>query len=646
MYYYEILVGDLQFHGKAALTYASEQALLPGSVVRIALRSRSVLGIVTTEVPEPSFAAKPIAAIARIPPLPATTLPLIHWLQRYYPAPFGSIVRQFLPPSTAFPRLIANDQAGTKEPTPTPLPSLTTEQMNALQQIGSKGYHLLHGITGSGKTRVYIEATRRALEKGKSVIILTPEIGLTAQTVQSFQQALPQRLYLLHSRMTAAARRDTWYKIANASKPVIVLGPRSALFAPVHNLGLVVIDEAHDQAYKSETAPYYRAERVAARLAQLNQACLLSGSATPNIEDYYVASAKKRPIITLEQLAKQPVEGSENQIHIVDMCDKSLHTRSSILSNQLIEAVQKALSEQSQSLLFLNRRGTASAILCSDCGWQLVCSHCDLAMTYHGDSHQTRCHICGRTAPLPTSCLDCHGSDILLKTIGTKAVVDEVNRLFPQARVHRFDTDSPKPEQIENQLEMLQSGAIDIIIGTQMITKGLDLPKLSVVGILSADSSLLIPDYTANERTFQLLTQVLGRVGRGHRASQVVVQSYNPAHPTIVAATQQDWAGFYEQELRERQLFHFPPYVFLLRLTCLRASSASAEKTAMKLKKQIQKEHPGLIVEGPSPTFHPRESGKYKWQLIVKSPQRTKLTHLIECLPSGWQHDIDPANLL
>ena len=668
MFYYEVLVGDLQYHGKSALTYSSEVHLLPGSVVRIALRARSVLGIVLREVPEPSFAAKPVAAVMPDAVMPAQQLELIDWLYGYYPAPFGTIVRQFLPPTTAFPRKGSTDQApnaesqtdsgfqipDSKEPAApqtstiqhlaSNLPHLTPDQSAALKAIQPSGYHLLHGITGSGKTRIYIELTRRALAAGTSTIILTPEIGLTAQLTCSFTAAFTERVYVLHSRLTAAARRDIWHSIISSTAPVIVIGPRSALFAPVQRLGLIVIDESHDQAYKSDSSPHYRTERVAARLAQLHGACLVSGTATPSIEEYYLLEAKKRPIITLQSLAVTST--AEVTTKTVDLRDRGNLTRSSILTTPLVEAIQSALGSHEQSLLFLNRRGTASAILCSHCGWQALCPHCDLAMTYHGDTHRIRCHVCGRTQPLPSSCPDCGETDIILKSVGTKAVVDELHRLFPNARVSRFDTDASKAEQLENQLDAFKNGSVDIIVGTQMVTKGLDLPGLSVVGILNADSSLLIPDYTASERTFQLLTQVIGRTGRGHRSGSVIIQTYNPTHPTIVAATQKDWAGYYARELDERRSFHFPPFTHLLKLTCLRATSASAEKTAMKLKEQIQKDHPRLNVEGPSPTFHPRESGKYKWQLIIKSPSRAVLVAIASNLPSGWQHDLDPVNLL
>ncbi len=648
MRYYEVLVGDMQFHGDGALTYAWDEPLLKGAVVRIALRSRPVLGIVLREVPKPHFTTKPISAVSDAPALPSETLQLLHWLHSYYPAPMGTIVRQFLPPSTAF-KPKARIEADTIQTVQTPpstekdAPNITAAQQLALDTITIPGTYLLHGVTGSGKTRVYQELAKKCLLSGRSVIVLTPEIGLTEHLVQSLSD-LPAKQFVLHSQLTTAARRDVWYDILSASGPVVVIGPRSALFTPVKNIGLIIMDESHDQAYKNDGAPHYRTDRVAAKLAQLHNAPVVYGTATPNIEDAYVMETKNRPIITMQERAIQ--SESQSVTELVDMRDSKNFGRSRILTTPLLQTIDQALSRGEQSLLFLNRRGTANTILCSSCGWRAVCEHCDLPITYHSDAHQLRCHVCGRKQPLPSACPDCQSADILYKTIGTKAVESEIQRLFPAARVKRFDTDIARDDQIQNQLHTLQDGTVDIIIGTQMVTKGLDLPKLAVVGVINADQGLMMPDFTASERTYQLLAQVVGRVGRGHTDGKVILQTYVPDNPTLNAAASQDWTGHYTRELAERRAYHFPPFCFLAKLTCLRASATSAESAATKLKQQIEKDHPRVTVEGPSPAFHPRESKKYKWQLIVKSSSRQALIAIIDSLPSGWQHDLDPTNLL
>ncbi len=633
----------MQYHGNDALTYSSEATLSVGTVVRVTLRARPVLAIVVREVSKPSYATKPIAAVALAQPIPTTSLKLLDWLRAYYPAPLGSVVRQFLPPSIAFPKELE------AKPTPTQnvveLPALTTEQAQALQTIAGPGSFLLHGITGSGKSRVYIELTKRTLETGRSAVILTPEIGLTAQLTDTFQASFGKAVVVLHSAMTAAKRRDVWYRLLTTTDPMVVIGPRSALFSPLSNVGLIVVDEAHDQAYKNESAPHYNASRVASVLAHLHGATFVSGSATPSIEDYYVATKKNRPVVAMKQLAKQ-ADAVPNVIAPVDLRDHSSFGRSRILSDTLLAAVRASLSAGEQSLLFLNRRGTANVVLCNGCGWQLACPHCDLPLTYHADEHQLRCHVCGYHTHLPGSCPQCGYAEILLKSIGTKAVLEEVARLFPSANLQRFDTDLKGDERLEQHITALQAGSADIIVGTQMITKGLDLPRLSVVGIINADSSLLMPDYTATERTFQLISQVVGRVGRGHRAGTVVIQSYQPGNATLQAATSGKWHQFYTQELAERKQFHFPPFCFLLKLNCLRATSKSAEAAAEKQASTITLSHPSVTVEGPTPAFHPREKGKYNWQLLIKSSTRTALVDIISQLPSGWSYDIDPTNLL
>lgn len=272
--------------------------------------------------------------------------------------------------------------------------------------------------------------------------------------------------------------------------------------------------------------------------------------------------------------------------------------------------------------------------------------NCDLSLTYHGDAHELRCHVCGHHEPAPTSCPVCGNTDVVFKSVGTKAVVDAVHKLFPAARVQRFDTDAKKAERLEHHVGALADGSADIIVGTQMVGKGLDLPRLAAVGIINADSSLVIPDYTAAEQTYQLISQVVGRVGRGHRAGTVVVQTYDPENTTLLAAVHRQWQAFYDAELTERRAYKFPPFTYLLKLRVLRATAKSAEQAAAKLAAELAQTHKGLTIEGPAPSFHPRERGKYSWQLLLKSASRTTLVTIIKTLPSGWSYDIDPINLL
>ncbi|HUB93019.1 MAG TPA: primosomal protein N' [Verrucomicrobiae bacterium] len=646
MHFYEVLVATQTYHGDTALTYSSEVKLEVGALVRVSLRARTVLGIVLRTVPKPNFDIKPIIAILPSSPVPTAQLKLMHWIRTYYPAPLGAVARLFVPPGEVPARISkANTENSLpKSTTEAHLPSLSPGQSRAIETIVGPGTFLLHGVTGSGKTRVYTELALRAFQQGKSALILTPEIGLTAQLTVTVSQTFGDNVYVLHSRLTAAQRRTIYYELLERSKPCVIIGPRSALFSPIHSLGLIVLDEAHDGAYKNESAPHYQASRVAAKLADMHNATLVLGSATPAVEDYYIAQAKGRPIVTIRNIA--PTSEASVVFKTIDMRERKLFSRNSLLSNTLLDSINSALQHEEQSLLYLNRRGTANVILCSSCGWQSLCKNCDLALTYHGDTHELRCHVCGFLSPLPTSCPVCNCAQILFKSAGTKTVVDALTKVFPTAKIQRFDTDALKAERLEQHLSDLVAGSADIIVGTQIIGKGLDLPKLSVVGIVNADSSLLIPDFTASERTYQLLTQVIGRVGRGHRSGTVVVQTYDPANFIVQAAINRRWRSFYEAELCERRAFHFPPFVHLLKLRVLRATSKSAEEAANNLARSLTKNNPRVNVEGPAPSFHPRERGKYSWQLLVKSPSRPTLVDIIHSLPSGWSYDIDPSNLL
>ncbi|MFA5004195.1 MAG: primosomal protein N' [Candidatus Saccharimonadales bacterium] len=645
MHYYEVLVGDMQYHGHDALTYSAAAEVSLRSIVVVGLRARQVVGVVVKEVSKPSFAVKPLTRkLAESAPLPAQTLELLLWLKGYYPAPLGAIVRQFLPGNVVKPKQVVSNSSATNNSN-TMLPPLTSEQKTTLDGISNSGLHILHGATGTGKTRIYIELAKRSLQDGKSSIILTPEIGLTAQLVASFESEFTGKTIVFHSQLTSAARRDLWFHILNARQPIIVIGPRSALFTPVQNIGLIVVDEAHEAAYKNESAPHYATSRVAAKLAALHDAPVIIGSATPSVDDYYVASKKNRPILAMTTPATDLAE-THVDTQIVDLKDHSLFTASPVLSRPLIQAITTALDNKEQSLLFLNRRGTAKIVLCNDCGWQVHCPRCDLPLTYHGDEHQMRCHVCGYHAVFPNTCPVCDSSDLLLKSVGTKAVVSEVQRLFPSARLQRFDSDTSGTERLEQNMSTLKSGAVDILIGTQTIAKGLDLPKLAVVGIINADTSLYIPDYTAAEHTYQLLSQVLGRVGRGHRKGYAVIQTYTPGSEALGLAVKGDWKSFYENELVERERYNFPPFCYLLKLACLRASNSSAEQASSKLAAGLTKAFPRATIDGPTPAFHSKLDGKYRWQLIVKSKQRSDLISIIGSLPSGWSYDIDPINLL
>lgn len=649
MYFYLVWVRSNRYHGSEPLTYASPKKLVTGSIVQVELQKELVLGFVSGPTSEPRFKTKPIARAFDLPPLHLQLLKLVQWLQVYYPAPLGILTQQLLPVSLSEKLLAAGSEFGVGssefEKKMAKLPKLTAEQTAALTAMEERDSYLLHGATGSGKTRLYIELTVKALLAGKSAIILTPEISLTTQLAGSFRDIFGDRVLVMHSQQAPAERQKTWLAALRSTEPVIIIGPRSALFCPVQKLGLIVLDEAHEAAYKQEQAPQYQTGRVAAYLASLYRASLVLGSATPAVSDYYLALQKQKPIIRLEELAQSGVHPA-NEIIIIDKKEHDLFNRSPHLSLPLINAVEGALKRGEQSLLYLNRRGTARLILCNNCGWQADCPHCDVPLTYHGDSHSLRCHSCNHHAPAPNSCPVCQQTDIIFKTAGTKAIVDDVTRLFPTARIARFDTDNLKADRFEQHYDKVRSGEVDILVGTQLLAKGLDLPKLSTLGILLADTSLYLPDFSAQERTYQLISQVFGRIGRGHVAGRAIIQTYHPEHPVLTAALAGDYQTFYETEVASRQQFLFPPFCYLLKLAVRRATSKSAETAANKLKDDIQRAGFKVRVEGPAPCFYERFQNKYQWQLVIKATERGELLKIIAQLPANCSYDIDPVDLL
>lgn len=643
--YYGVLVSGSRFHGKSSLTYSSDEKLLAGQLVEVPLQKRKTLGIVVGLVTKPELKVKEIARVLPFV-LPTPMLKLLNWLQDYYPAPLGSLVELFVPSGPIPAKLKANLLLKPVAPDLSKLPKLTQDQEHGLSQLNKQdsGSSLLHGNTGTGKTRLYIEKAADNINKGRSVIILTPEIGLTQPLASQFIEVFGKnRVVITHSGLSTAQRREIWQEMIVSDQPLIVIGPRSALFSPLQNVGLIVIDEAHDAAYKQEQSPHYLALRVAAQLARLYKAQLILGSATPSVADYWQFKSKDLPIIRLIKPAIKSEFKTTKQL--VDLRDNSLFTRSNMLSTPLLNSVEAALKNKKQSLLFLNRRGSARVILCRVCGWQAMCPRCDSSLIYHDDTYEMQCHSCGFKAKVPTSCPNCQASEIIFRVPGTKALEAELSRLFPQALIGRFDSDSRGGERLHQRFDELKSGDLDIVIGTQTVTKGFDLPKLSVIGVVQADSGLQLPDFTSTERTYQLLSQVSGRIGRGHGEGKIFIQSYKPDQPLIKWAISQDYEAFYDHEIAQRQQFGFPPFNHLLKIQALRASSTSAQEALVTLAERLNNV-PSLDVIGPSPSFLARQNGKYSWQLVVRSPKRTILLQLIQQLSSNLRYDLDPADLL
>lgn len=644
MRYYEVWVSSLKYHRDTPLTYSYNDALKPRTLIAVPLQQQTVAAVVIEEVKKPHFKVKSILRTISHTQLPAQIPRLIEWMKDYYPAPMGQLMTLAIPSGLASKgrALDGNDKLLTH--TAKTLPALTPEQSRAISYINKAAPKpiLLHGNTGTGKTRVYLERAKQALASGKSVLLLTPEIGLTPQLVQASEEVFPGHTTVLHSDLTPSQRRTAWRRILEASDPQVVIGPRSALFAPINNLGLVVLDEFHETSYKQEQTPYYLASRVAGTLAKLHGAQLLLGSATPPVTDYHTFQQKKLPIVRMQEPALTP---TRQHVAVIDLKQRHSFTKSPWMANSLIDAISAALEQGEQSMLFLNRRGTSRMVLCQSCGWQALCPRCDVSLTYHNDTHILCCHICGYRQKTPTNCLKCSANDIIFRVIGTKFLEGELNRLFPRVKIGRFDSDIKKADRLERQYSQIKKGEVDILIGTQMLGKGLDLPRLSVLGVVLADTSLSFPDYTAEERTFQLLTQVTGRVNRGHTPGKIYIQTHNPSNLLLKAVLNKDYDAFYKQQLAERQKYHFPPFRFVLKLTCSYAAQASAKKTAQSLIDSL-KGKPGIELTGPSPAFVEKRHGRYHWQVIVRSTERAKLLNVVKTLSPKWTHDIDPIHLL
>lgn len=646
MHYYEVAPTKIIRATSMSFTYASETTLTPGHLVTIEVGSQQHLGLILRKTTKPTYNTKSIGHTVENTPLPHPLVELAMWLSGYYATHLATVLQ------TLLPRGMQKNRRHTIIVTPTAFRErtknvFTSDQLSALSIIDrmTPGSALLHGVTGSGKTAVYIEMARRTVHAGQSVIILVPEIALTSQLVAEFSHHF-EHIIVTHSRQTEAQRHSIWRDALTSPHPRVVIGPRSALFVPLQNIGLIVIDEAHEPSFKQENAPRYSALRTASVLASYHNAKLILGSATPSISDYYLAQQSGRPIISLPTRAKQ--DAVAPIVTLVDMTKRIHFKRHRFLSNTLLTQLSATFAAGQQALIFHNRRGSAVTTLCESCGWSAICVHCFIPLTLHADTHRLICHTCGRTEKIPTSCPDCDSTDILHKGIGTKRIESELRVLFPNITIARFDADSDAGASVDQQYDQLYSGSIDLIIGTQVVAKGLDLPQLRTVGVIQADAGLSMPDFSSAERTFQLLAQVVGRVGRSHHPTTVVVQSYQPTHPAIVHGLTQSYDSFYRHALALRKKGLFPPYTHLLKLTCSYKTEAAAIKNAQKLALILHAKLPNDVqVIGPAPAFYERQRDTYRWQLTLKSPKRSHLIEALRLVPAThWQTELDPTTLL
>lgn len=538
---------------------------------------------------------------------------------------------------------------------------LMPEQAAALEQVQRSvdtlqpGVVLLFGVTGSGKTEVYLQAIRHVLEKGQGAIVLVPEIALTPQTVDRFRSRFGENIAVLHSNLSEGERHDEWHRIHDG-RARIVVGARSALFAPVRKLGLIIVDEEHEPTYKQEESPRYNARDVAVMRGRLDRCAVVLGSATPSLESYYNATRGK---YALARLTHRVDHRNMPAMRIVDMrAEVEKEGRAHVISGDLRQAIDDRLARAEQTLLFLNRRGFATSLLCPRCGYVAQCDQCSVSMTYHKRVGLLRCHICGAERKVPDCCPNeaCRDPAYRFAGIGTQRVEEVVKKVFPGARVERMDSDTmTRKDAYRDVLGRFRTGKIDILIGTQMIAKGLHFPNVTLVGVVFADLSLHIPDFRAGERTFQLLTQVAGRAGRGDVSGEVIVQTYTPFHTAVQAARRLDYVGFCDQEIESRRELRYPPFTHLVCMTVRGPSeervSFSAEAFAKALRAELP-EH--VILAGPTPAPLARAKGSYRYQVMMRSASARTMTDALKKVRQGFHwpdkvkcsFDIDALSLL
>ena len=509
---------------------------------------------------------------------------------------------------------------------------------------------LLHGVTGSGKTEVYLRALAQAVSLGRRGIVLVPEISLTPQTIDRFASRFPNRVAVLHSRLSLGEQFDEWQRIREGAFDVVI-GSRGAIFAPQPNLGLIVIDEEHEWTYKQqESPPRYHARDVAIKLAELTGAVVILGSATPDVTSYYRTQAGDCHLLELPGRITPHGASPLPPVEVVDLKEELKSGNRSIFSRSLFQAISEALEKQDQVILFLNRRGSATFVQCRNCGFVLRCRRCQVSLTYHAAEASLLCHQCNYRARVPQVCPECGSQRIRFLGLGTQKVEEEAARAFAGARLLRWDRDVTKGKHSHEEiLDRFLAHQADILIGTQMVAKGLDMPQVTLVGVISADTGLHLPDFRAAERTFQTLCQVAGRAGRGLCGGRVIVQTYTPEHEAIQAAAKHDYAAFYEREISYRRQYHNPPFTRLARLTYSHTSAALGQGEAERMSRLLLAERDSrgeeVDIIGPSPAFIQRLRGRFRWQIILRGPDPSHLLAEVP-LPQGWAVDIDPASLL
>lgn len=626
-----------------------QQLVKPGQLINVPLGKKNVQGIIINlHEEQPSFSTKDITAlIDEKTLLQDWQIRLLQWMSEHYFCSIHSALKTFIPSGILKPIKRPRKEKETKKIKQIPAKKLTPDQENVLKSIlesdGKK--FLIHGITGAGKTEIYLQIAQQ-LQENEQLLLLVPEISLTPQLIEYFALGTGEEIASIHSRLSEGEKRNIWKKI-HEGKVKIVIGSRSALFAPYPNLKRIIIDEEHEWSYKQDQTPRYHAREVAEKMCEILPDCkMIMGSATPSIESYYKSTKGEYRLLELHERAI--AKSSLPQVTIVDLREELQKKNYSIFSDLLQEKIAEKLAKKEQVILFLNRRGAASSLSCRECGNIIKCDHCDVAMTYHNSNNNPRliCHYCGIIKPAATKCPSCSSIYIKLVGVGTQKIEQEAKKLFPEAKIFRADRDTTSHKDSFTDLySKLRDGEIDILIGTQMIGKGLHLPKVNLVGVILADIGLHVPDFRSSEKTFQTITQVAGRSGRKD-PGEVIIQTYLPKNEAIACAQQQDYQAFYHYEIAGRALAHYPPFAEVIRLLttdidkqkCLTEHSKMLAILQEKIREQKIKNieilaHPALIE---------RIHNKYRYVITLKGSKLEEL--ILPLMPQlhKWKIDRDP----
>ncbi|OIO38172.1 MAG: primosomal protein N' [Candidatus Omnitrophica bacterium CG1_02_46_14] len=634
----------LAFPSKGTFQYAVPKNLTDqiavGKRVFISVRNRVMVGYVVGLSSEKVVAEirDLNSVIDEAPILSAQFLALTKWIADYYLCSWGQAIEAALPAPFKKGKFFMKSRSKKMNVSPevpvaeafqmTPHQTEAYEKILAALKARMSAKFLLHGITGSGKTEVYMCLVRELLKESRGSIVLVPEISLTPQAVERFSKRFGEGLAVIHSRLSQARRVETWHRIRKGEAKVVV-GARSAIFSPVKDLGLIVIDEEHDTSYKQEETPRYETRRVAAKRAELENSVLLMGSATPSLESYFESLNGGSIKISLpERIEKRPLP----EVEIVDMRRQHESKGEKIFSNILEKCVRESLAKKEQVMLLLNRRGFSTYLHCVSCGFVMQCEHCRISLTYHYDKGALICHVCHFRSSPQRLCPACQKNYLHYFGIGTQKVESEAARLFLGARLGRMDSDSmSKKDSHENILQAFKNRQIDILIGTQMIAKGHDFPNVSLIGVISADTALHLPDFRAAERTFDLLTQVAGRAGRGDIPGKVIVQTYLPHHYSIQSAKDHNYHEFYDKEIVYRKELQLPPFTHLIKVVVSGSSEKEVMRQIVSLCKLIESkiDHKIFKILGPAPAMISKERGQFKWNFYFKGPSVSELAPVL-----------------